>query len=284
MRQEKAEWPNGARVVISTHIVLEQWSGPRVERGRHIAAEMPEEAILAGKKDLITLSMMEYAGNAGIWRLLDIVEKHGIKVNGVFSGMSVERFPEAVWAFHKRGDDIMAHSYAQDIRSWMLDEEAERENIRKCVRLIESVTGERPMSWISPGAQPSPNTVRLLAEEGFITYCDFAGDDIPRIDVIDGKKIVANPFDYAINDLGLFVKKGASPQVFVDTFKKTFDWMYEEGARQPGVMTVAAHGLIFGHPYGAWALDEAIGYAKGFSKVWFASRTDIAKYWLERYG
>lgn len=279
---ETAEWPNGARIVIATHVVLEQWSGSRVESGRSLAPGLPEEAIRAGKKDFISLSWVEYAGKVGIWRLLDVVEKHNIAVNAVFSGLAVERFTDAARAFKERGDEIVAHSYAQDIRSWMLDADAERENIRRCVRIIQDATGQRPLGWISPGAQSSENTIRLLVEEGFLYYCDYAGEDLPRIEVINGKRIVANPFQFELNDMRT-VRGGASPLTFLDIFKRTFDWMYQEGILRPGILTVAVHASIFGRPSGVWAFDEAIRYAKGFPRVWFARRADIATWWLQRY-
>jgi peptidoglycan/xylan/chitin deacetylase (PgdA/CDA1 family) len=263
---------------------MEEWSGSRVGPGLHTASGIPEEAVRAGKKDLITLSWAEYAGKVGIWRLRDVVEKYGVAVSAAFSGLAVERIPDAARAFKERGDEIVAHSYAQDIRSWMLDVDAERENIRRCVHIIEGATGQRPVGWISPGGQASENTVRLLTEEGFLHYGDYAGDDLPRIEVVDDKKIVAIPFQFEVNDMVICVRWGNPPQAFVDVFKRTFDWMYEDGAHYPGILTLTAHASIFGRPFGVWAFDEAIRYAKGFPKVWFACRVDIATWWLQRHG
>ncbi|MFB3886310.1 MAG: polysaccharide deacetylase family protein [Thermodesulfobacteriota bacterium] len=283
MRGERAEWPNGARIVIATHVVLEQWSGLKVESGRTGAPGLPEEAIRSGKKDFISLSWAEYAGKVGIWRLLDVVEKHHVSVSAVFSGLAVERFTDAARAFVERGSEIIAHSYAQDIRSWMLDPDAERENIRRCISIIQDATGQRPLGWISPGAQSSESTARLLAEEGFLYHCDYAGDDLPRIETMGGKRIVANPFQFEINDMRT-LRGGISPLAFLDIFKRTFDWMYQEGTERPGVLTMAVHASISGRPSGVWAFDEAIHYAKRFPDVWFARRADIASWWLQRYG
>lgn len=94
------------------------------------------------------------------------------------------------------------------------------------------------------------STRRLLIEEGFLYYCDYSGDDLPRIEVIDGKKIVANPFQFEVDDIHICVRGGAPPQAFFDVFKRTFDWMYAEGAYRPGILTVSVHATLFGRPFG----------------------------------
>jgi hypothetical protein len=35
-------------------------------------------------------------------------------------------------------------------------------------------------------------------------------------------------------------------------------------------------------PFRAKIIDEFIKYAKGFSKVWFARRIEIAEWWLQK--
>jgi hypothetical protein len=39
----------------------------------------------------------------------------------------------------------------------------------------------------------------------------------------------------------------------------------------------------YGHPFGAWAYDQVIRYAKGFQNVWFATRRQIAEWYLSHY-
>ncbi len=49
------------------------------------------------------------------------------------------------------------------------------------------------------------------------------------------------------------------------------------------VIGAVAHATIYGHPFGAWAYDQVIRYAKGFSHVWFATRCEIAQWYLDHY-
>jgi hypothetical protein len=60
--------------------------------------------------------------------------------------------------------EISCHSYRWERRAEMA-EAHEREIIAKAVDCIQKATGVRPVGWHTKGA-PSPNTRRLLVEEG----------------------------------------------------------------------------------------------------------------------
>ena len=57
---------------------------------------------------------------------------------------------------------------------------------------------------------------------------------------------------------------------------------YEEGATHPKMMSVGLHCRIAGRPGRAWGLDRFIEYARQHSDVWFARRSEIARWWLEQ--
>ena len=57
-------------------------------------------------------------------------------------------------------------------------EEVERQHIRRAVDGLERLTGARPVGWMT--GRPSPNTRRLLVEEGGFLYDrDSLGDELP---------------------------------------------------------------------------------------------------------
>ena len=74
-----------------------------------------------------------------------------------------------------------------------------------------------------------------------------------------------------------------SPSDFYQTLKNTFDLLYEEGSDSPKMMNIGLHCRIVGRPSRAVALRDFLSYATGFPDVWFARRTEIAKWWLRRY-
>jgi hypothetical protein len=84
---------------------------------------------------------------------------------------------------------------------------------------------------------------------------------------------------FHVNDV-MYVRQRVPPSHYVEMFCRSFDVLYAEGGQ---VIGAVAHATIYGHPFGAWAYDQVIRYAKGFSQVWFATRREIAQWYLDHY-
>jgi peptidoglycan/xylan/chitin deacetylase (PgdA/CDA1 family) len=278
-------WPNDARVVVCVQLVLEQWRpGVPVDGGQTVVPHFPEEAIKRGVQNHVLQSWYDYAGKAGIWRILRTLEQCDVPATGVANAIAVERHREAARALVSSGHEICAHSFSQDLRSWMLSRDDERENIKRCVDIIETTTGYRPVGWVSPAGQPSDSTVELLVEQGFRYHMDCKDDDLPYWVHTDAGRIVAIPNPYDINDITLYARASQPPSAFVEVFRKTFDVLYEEGASHPKMINAVVHGPLFGRPFGVHALREVLQYARSHDRVWFARRADVAEWWWKQYG
>jgi hypothetical protein len=62
-----------------------------------------------------------------------------------------------------------------------------------------------------------------------------------------------------------------------------FDALYRESARTPRMLSVGLHSKIIGRPGRIGALDHFLAHVRRFPGVWLASRTDIARFWAERF-
>ena len=60
----------------------------------------------------------------------------------------------------------------------LFDEERERDFIEKAASSIEKTCGARPSGWLSRYLH-TPNTHRLLIEEGYSYHMDDLSDDVP---------------------------------------------------------------------------------------------------------
>ena len=78
----------------------------------------------------------------------------------------------------------------------------------------------------------------------------------------------------------MYVRGWVPPSHYVEIFSRAFDVLYEEGGQIVGAV---AHTTIYGHPFGIWAYDQVIKYAKGFPDVWFTTRKEIAQWYLQNY-
>jgi peptidoglycan/xylan/chitin deacetylase (PgdA/CDA1 family) len=63
-----------------------------------------------------------------------------------------------------------------------------------------------------------------------------------------------------------------------------FDWLWEEGATSPKMMTVGLHLRTIGRPGRIAGLDRVLAHMHRKGKVWIARRDAIARHWLRTHG
>ena len=76
---------------------------------------------------------------------------------------------------------------------------------------------------------------------------------------------------------------GRTPRDLLRIMKDQFDYLYWEGEQgAPKFFAFNLHPFVSGVPFRTKIIDEFIRYAKGFPKVWFARRIEIANWCLEK--
>ncbi|CAN5547418.1 hypothetical protein BH09PSE5_BH09PSE5_15650 [soil metagenome] len=278
-RQLPMTWPNGARIVVLPQLIFEGWVGQEAET--RTIPKIPHDQLRNGAVDYNVKAWADYGSNVGAKRVFALFQKYGIAATGIFSGAAVERYPDFCKAWVGAGNEIAAHSYAQDIRIFPLSVDEERANARRCIDVIEQVTGQRPVGWNCPAGQRSINTTRILLEEGFYYSYDYKDDDRPHTaEVIDGRRMIAVPKLFDVNDVTNYSLSAHPPSVYVETFCRSFDVLYEEGETEPKMLSLSAHAAMYGRPFGVSAVEECIRYARSFPDVWFATGKQVADWWL----
>ena len=173
----RIEWPDGARIAVSIAVQFQEGAEKTPLEGDP-DPEPATEGIFGepGRRDYFVESFWEYGSRRGIWRVLDTLDRYGVKATFFCCGMALERNPQAASAIVARGHEVAGHGYRY-IESYDLTDEEEAEQIRRCVDALETATGERPAGWLSRA--PSERTLRLLLDDGrFIYHSDAYGDDI----------------------------------------------------------------------------------------------------------
>ena len=119
--------------------------------------------------------------------------------------------------------------------------------------------------------RPSANTRRLLVEYGGFLYDrDSLGDELPYWVAVGGAYLVV-PYSFETNDNRFDENHGFSKaDDFFPYMKDGFDLLYEEGADQPKLMSIALHDRLIGRPARAVGLIRFLDYVRGFDKVWYS--------------
>src|SRR5688572_12453753 len=77
----RVRWPNNARVAVSLVVNYEEGSENLLQDGigrREMLGEGPSP-VPPDRRDLANESFFEYGSRAGVWRLLRILKKHGVR-------------------------------------------------------------------------------------------------------------------------------------------------------------------------------------------------------------
>src|ERR1700675_4939517 len=97
-------WPNGARVAVGVSLMFEAGGQPISGAGGVIP-----DPIQHGLPDLPTNAFFEYGVYEGIPRLLDLFDKHRIKMSSFMVGRAVDKAPDLAREIVKRGHEAAAH-------------------------------------------------------------------------------------------------------------------------------------------------------------------------------
>lgn len=275
-----AEWPGGARLAVSFVVNVEEGAEYSISLGDARNEDVYEivEGV-EGAPDPCKDTHFEYGTRAGYWRIMDLLDRYGAKAYANCCARALTLSPWLAEDLVARGHEIGCHSYLWERHAGM-PEARERQVIADCVRDIEAVAGVRPVGWHTRSAA-SPNTRRLLVEEGGFLYdSDAYNDDLPVVMKVGGRDHVVLPYAFDTNDMR-FQRGGGF--VFAEDFARycidAIDWLWAEGAVRPKMMTIGLHLRIIGRPGRIRGLESILQHLSGLDGVWIARRDEIARHW-----
>ena len=282
-----ANWPGGARVAVQFVINYEEGAENSVLNGDKGSEAFLSEMVGAAShpdRAMAMESLYEYGSRAGFWRLHRLFTARGLPVTVFGVAKAMEMNPEAVAAMRAADWEIASHGLRW-IDYQYVDEAVERAHIAEAVALHEKLTGSRPLGWYQ--GRTSPNTARLVAEEGGFLYdADSYADDVPYWDethahLREGRAQLVVPYTLDVNDMKIVALNGFTEgEQFFRHMRDTFDQLVEEGGR---MMSVGLHARIAGKPGRARWLSRFLDHVTASGEAWVARRCDIARHWIAQY-
>jgi allantoinase len=260
--------PNGARVAV--------WVTPNVE---HFHYDKPAISLApmtaAMRPDVLNYAWRDYGVRVGIWRLMEIFEKHGIVATAALNSECCTHYPEIIAEGNSLGWEWMAHGQTNSMLFNAQPEDEERAIIANVLATISKHTGRRARGWLSPALTETDRTLDLLAEAGVEYVSDWCNDEQPYRMKTRSGSIVAMPYTLEIGDIPVFLDRGGTGEDFYRLIVDQFDVMWEEGARNARILSIAVHPFLVGHPFRAKHFDRALAYIKAREAVWFATGGEI---------
>lgn len=270
-------WPNGARLVISISMQFEAGGQPAKGADNPFPKVDFPPSVPA---DLAGQTWFAYGYREGIPRMLDLWDRHGVKVSCHMIGEAAKRHPELAREIVARGHEATGHGPRWSSQYAMTPAQ-EREFLIQARSMVEEVTGQRPIGYNCNWLRRGPNTLALLQELGYVYHIDDLSRDEPFIEKVNGKDFVVVPYTLRNNDILLVEGRNYSPAKFLEQIKFDFDQLYEEAGSRRRMMSISAHDRISGSPQMVRAWDQFLRYAKSHPGVAFMRKDDIARYALQ---
>ena len=273
------QWPDGARVAVQFVINYEEGAENSVLNGDKGSEAFLSDMVGAAShpaRAMAMESLYEYGSRAGFWRLHRLFTSRRMPVTVFGVAKALEANPAAVEAMLAAEWEIASHGLRW-IDYQTIPEDIERAHIAEAIALHTRLTGSRPLGWYQ--GRTSPNTARLIAEEGGFLYdADSYADDLPYYDRRHGRVQLIVPYSLDANDMKMVALNGFTEgEQFFRYLRDTFDQLRAEGGR---MMSVGLHGRIAGRPGRAAAVARFLDHILTSGDAWIARRIDIARHWL----
>jgi allantoinase len=277
-------WPNGVKLALSIVVNVEEGAEATIADGDRGPEPVDELGITLKKavRNYGNESNYQYGIKAGAPRVMQLLEDHGLTTTFTAAAVALERAPELTRRIVAGGHEICSHGHRW-VHQFHMDEAKERQFIRDAVASITQSTGERPYGWLSRYLL-TPNTRRLLVEEGFTYHMDDYSDDLPFWNDRDDGQIVIMPYTLDSNDMKMWTDPAYTPANWLQYAKDSFDWLYQEGQNgSPKMMSLGVHLRIIGRPGRIGAFKAFLDHVRAHDDVWITSRKTIRDHWAEAH-
>lgn len=280
------KWPNKARIAVQFVINYEEGAESCTLNGdkasEQFLSEIVDAKAIQGMRHANMESMYEYGSRAGFWRLHRMFSERQLPVTVFGVAMAMEQNPDVVDAMLKADWEIASHGYR-----WIDYQHVpiglEHAHLEKAIDIHKSLTGRSPLGFYL--GRCSPNTAKIIAKNGsFVYYADSYADELPYWDKIDNYSQLVVPYALDSNDMRFATPQGFNNgDQFFNYLKDSFDFLYNEGATQPKMLSIGLHCRLVGRPGRAMALARFLDYIQSKDQVWIARRIDIANHWVGNF-
>ncbi len=267
-------WPNGARVAL--------WVAPNVEVYELMPPHNPLFTAwgrVPAPPDVMSFGYRDFGNRVGFWRILEVLDRHGVRATASLNVAVLDHFPEIGRAMAERDWAFMGHGLYNTRFLYGITRDDERALYREMREKVRATGGEL-RGVFGPHASLSPHSMDVLAEEGFLYSADWLLDDQPFPIATAAGRLVGVPYSFEINDGPLFLGSYSDDE-FVRRCRDQFDVLYAEGAEDGRVMCIAFHPFLLGQPHRIALLEEALEYVLGHDAVWVTTADEIAAWYLE---
>lgn len=275
-------WPEGARLALWVVVHLEYFElDPPAEAYPPPGTAGPLGSVFPNYR---VYSQREYGNRVGIWRVMKILDKYGLRATAAVNSAVCERYPFLISEAQKRHWEFIGHgTHASRMITSKMSEQEEAQLIQQCISTLQAATGKAPRGWLGPELGESLHTPRLVAAAGLRYLCDWPNDDQPYPLLVPQGQLISLPYTIELDDFNLFWLRNQPVQVYPQMVRDAFDRLYQEGATSGRILSLGLHPWLIGQPYRIKYLDEALAYICKYQGVWKTTGEEITNWYIEQH-
>ena len=275
-------WPNGARLALAFVVSIEYYEMSQPQ-GAVFPASLPGGFGRGPYPDFRTFSHREYGNRIGVFRLAELLKRHGFAATAAIDARSALERPELVKLCVDNGWELAAHGEAVTrLISSRLDEAEEHRQIKASLDAVRNASGVAPRGWHGPESGESARTPRLLAESGVAYVLDWPNDELPYTMRTPAGPLVSIPMAIDLDDVFATWHRKLSMARWARSVSDALDTLLADGMKQPRVLVLNLHPWLIGQPWRISYLDEVLADLRRREGVWFTTAGEIADWHLQR--
>jgi allantoinase len=252
----KITWPGGARVAF--------WVAPNVEF-YELTPKRPFWPRPA--PDILNYSHRDYGNRAGVWRVIEVMERFGVRGSVSLNAGLCDHIPEIIEAMNTLRWELFSHGVYNTRVIYGMNEEEVRGLIRDSVETIREKGGQEVRGFLAPAISSTESFFDLLPEFGIRYTLDMVYDDQPLPLRVRQGRLISLPYSFELNDIRAMGARGFPPERYAAMVKAAFDQLYEEGAENGVVLCMPIHPFVIGQPHRIAALADVLRHITAHDDV-----------------
>ena len=261
------KWPNGARIAVL-------WTFDFDAESVWLARD-PENAGRLG-----VLSQGLYDVKRAVPEILKLLKRKDLPATFFIPGWVVEHHTDRCKEILQAGHELGHHGYSHEWADPNLPER-ECEDFDRGSEAFDKFLNYKPKGYRPPAAEITHNTIKMLADRGFLYNSNMLDDVYPYRHVLpDGKQgPIELPTHWSLGDANYGLTSIRHPRVIQTNehiftiWKDEFDELYKWG----GLYNLVLHPQVIGRPSRMALLERFIDYARKFEGVWHTTCAEAAE-------
>jgi peptidoglycan/xylan/chitin deacetylase (PgdA/CDA1 family) len=270
-RRPRLEWPQRARLAVCFTIYFETFS-----------YDAPPGSVRDARwkdrfeHDCRMYTWYEHGNRVGIFRILQLLDRHGLKATVAANAEACERFPYLVDAFRRRGYEFAAHGAAVNrMITGRMPEAEERAAFADSIARVEKATGSRPRGWISQDYAASVRAPEILADLGMEYVADWPNDEQPyRM----SSGLVSIPNQAEWDDMRLLWDRRMQMPRYPEIVGEAFDRLHQDGAASGRFFGLNIHPWLLGAAHRIRYLESVVDKIVATPDIWHATLGEVASH------